>query len=334
MPEFVEQEDYCLNCKTTLRGDYCHRCGQKKINTNHDSFLKMMSHFIGDFVHFDSQIFRTAIPLLFKPGFLVNEYLSGKRARYLSPIRMYVFLSFLFFFLTFSLTKYNSDVNTSGSESEPTTNFQMKDGSARTTKNMIWSELSDSLSNMNDSSIIKFDKNDAFTSLFQYDSIQNTFSSDRKDNWIKHQFIVKGLILKDKILSKDRDIFIKEVFNDFMHNFPKILFFLLPVFAFLFKVLYRKRYYGVHFIFSITFYNFFFLFGSLILIIQSIPFLSVEETSIYILIPLIYLYIAMLNVYEETKLKTFFKLGIFAFMFCILLGLGMFANILFTLWSV
>lgn len=146
MSGITQQEDYCLNCKTTLQGDFCHRCGQPKLDTHHDSFLHTMTHFIGDFVHFDSQIFRTAIPLLFKPGFLVNEYFKGKRVSYLPPIRMYVFLSFLFFFLTFSLSDFTNDKKVKLKE-QPSSAFSLdiKKDSSDLEENTIWQELSDSL---------------------------------------------------------------------------------------------------------------------------------------------------------------------------------------------
>ncbi|MBC7411543.1 MAG: DUF3667 domain-containing protein, partial [Bacteroidia bacterium] len=92
-----EKKD-CLNCGQQLSGRYCHACGQENIE-HHDTFWHLVSHFFNDITHFDSKFFGTIIPLLFKPGFLTKEFLGGRRQRYLEPIRMYVFLSFLCFFI-------------------------------------------------------------------------------------------------------------------------------------------------------------------------------------------------------------------------------------------
>lgn len=62
-----------------------------------------LGHFLAELlestIHFDSKIFRTLGALLFRPGFLTQEYVGGRRQRYVPPIRLYVFVSVVFFFL-------------------------------------------------------------------------------------------------------------------------------------------------------------------------------------------------------------------------------------------
>lgn len=62
----------------------------------------MIGEFVEDLFHADHRVWRTLMPLLFKPGFLTNEYLRGRRVRYTPPFRLYIVLS-LIFFLTASL---------------------------------------------------------------------------------------------------------------------------------------------------------------------------------------------------------------------------------------
>src|SRR5258706_4584769 len=76
----------CLNCGAELRGEYCSRCGQKD-GPSHEPFKELVAEVFSGLFHFDSKFFRTLSPLLFKPGFLTNEYTSGKRAHYVHPIR-------------------------------------------------------------------------------------------------------------------------------------------------------------------------------------------------------------------------------------------------------
>jgi hypothetical protein len=85
----------CANCGTSLADRYCTHCGQ-------DAHVTLsIRHFIDEFLegmfHFDSTFWRTFMPLLFRPGFLTAQYLSGKRKLYAPPLRSYLVLSLLYF---------------------------------------------------------------------------------------------------------------------------------------------------------------------------------------------------------------------------------------------
>lgn len=94
----------CENCGAKLKGPYCHACGQKHLEHKH-SFITLLVHFVSDFVHFDAQLFTTLKPLFRKPGLVAKDYVEGRRKRHLDPIRMYVFLSIVFFALFFYVSK-------------------------------------------------------------------------------------------------------------------------------------------------------------------------------------------------------------------------------------
>jgi len=81
-------------------GRYCHVCGQENVEPK-ESFWHLLTHFFNDITHFDGKFFITLKDLLFKPGFLSKEYMIGRRASYLNPVRMYVFTSAIFFLLFF-----------------------------------------------------------------------------------------------------------------------------------------------------------------------------------------------------------------------------------------
>ena len=88
----------CANCGTLLLGPHCYACGQpvKGMVRHLSSILADVSDTI---LNIDSRIFRTLLPLYFRPGFLTNEYFEGRRVRYVTPFRLYFFLSVLAFFL-------------------------------------------------------------------------------------------------------------------------------------------------------------------------------------------------------------------------------------------
>jgi len=90
----------CQNCDTPLQGPYCHQCGQHDFDIN-QSFGHTFLEALENFFHFDTKLFRNVVTLLFRPGRLTAEFNAGKRASQMPPFRLYVFVSFLFFFLAF-----------------------------------------------------------------------------------------------------------------------------------------------------------------------------------------------------------------------------------------
>src|SRR5215469_15590408 len=87
----------CLNCGAQLHGDHCHSCGQPVKGSIRP--LSSMLHDIADTIfNIDSRIFHTLVPLYFRPGFLTREFFAGRRVRYVTPFRLYFFLSVIAFF--------------------------------------------------------------------------------------------------------------------------------------------------------------------------------------------------------------------------------------------
>jgi len=88
----------CANCATQTTGKFCRHCGQRL-----DTYTPTFGHFLGEaaevLTHADSSVWRTLVPLMTRPGHLTQEYLAGRRARYLQPFRLYVVLSVLFLVL-------------------------------------------------------------------------------------------------------------------------------------------------------------------------------------------------------------------------------------------
>ena len=98
------KEKICLNCNAALTGRYCHVCGQENLEPK-ETVWHLVQHFFNDITHFDGKFFSTVGLLMRKPGFLSKEYMAGRRASYLNPIRMYVFTSAIFFLIFFSLKR-------------------------------------------------------------------------------------------------------------------------------------------------------------------------------------------------------------------------------------
>ncbi len=78
--------------------NFCSFCGQDT-KSKRASISTLVSDFISTYFSFESKFFVTFKTLILSPGFLSIEYISGKRVKYLSPIRLYIFTSFVFFLL-------------------------------------------------------------------------------------------------------------------------------------------------------------------------------------------------------------------------------------------
>jgi hypothetical protein len=92
----IEDSQSCENCHLPLNGPFCANCGQEA-----DSKLKyfwvVIMHLLDDIFSFDSRASRTLFPLLTRPAFLTNEYFAGRRVHYVPPLRLYLFISIIFF---------------------------------------------------------------------------------------------------------------------------------------------------------------------------------------------------------------------------------------------
>jgi hypothetical protein len=86
----------CRNCGTQAPLKFCPECGQE--TTLHPPTLGEFLHeFVGHYVALEGALWRTLGLLLRRPGRLTREYLDGRRRRYVLPLRLYLTASFLFF---------------------------------------------------------------------------------------------------------------------------------------------------------------------------------------------------------------------------------------------
>ena len=88
-------EGDCLNCGTRLIGNHCHECGQKAhLHRTMGAFLHDLMH---GALHFEGKTWKTLPMLFFKPGELTRRYIEGQRARFVSPMALFLFSIFLMF---------------------------------------------------------------------------------------------------------------------------------------------------------------------------------------------------------------------------------------------
>jgi len=99
----------CTNCGTALAGSYCSSCGQKTapLAPTLGYFAHELTH---ELLHVDGKIFRSLRLLLTRPGFLTREIFAGRRASYVSPIRLYLIASILSFAISGLVGRYDEGV--------------------------------------------------------------------------------------------------------------------------------------------------------------------------------------------------------------------------------
>lgn len=90
------ETEACLNCGAMLTGPFCAECGQKHVQTNLTlrEFVHETTH---ELTQWDGKLAATLKTLFLKPGLLTLDFLAGRRARWLAPLRLYLICSVVYF---------------------------------------------------------------------------------------------------------------------------------------------------------------------------------------------------------------------------------------------
>lgn len=92
----------CLNCGAELAGSFCSQCGQRAV-TPYPTAREMLVDMWHELAGFDRRFIRTFMLLLPRPGALTIEFLEGRRARYIQPVRLYLAASLVYFLVAASV---------------------------------------------------------------------------------------------------------------------------------------------------------------------------------------------------------------------------------------
>lgn len=318
MKKHYREENDCLNCGTTIDGKFCSNCGQENLQIK-ESFGHMMNHAISDYFHFDHQFFHTLSPLLFKPGKLTIEYMVGRRTQYLHPVKMYIFISLVYFVLLFKsntqdILRINND-NTKTEEAADKLKLSVK---SDINNSIILSPAQKQAINKKvdfKADSIKRDitaskKKDTIKTYEQYLEIQKKLPAEKKDGVID-----RYLEKKQFEWAKEGKSANEEINEGIKHNVPKMMFLLLPLFALILKIAFsgNKKFYVEYLIYSFHFHCFVFLFLAFIMLVQLlIPHSFIDLIIILdvgaILVVLWYMYRSLRVVYGRSRLRTITKM--------------------------
>ena len=87
----------CSNCGTTLIGDFCQTCGQKRFVESDRRFGHLLHQFVASATDLDGRFWRTIRALALQPGLLSREYFDGRRASWISPVSLFLAVSVVYF---------------------------------------------------------------------------------------------------------------------------------------------------------------------------------------------------------------------------------------------
>lgn len=315
------KEKICLNCGAELYDRYCHKCGQENVEPE-ESFLHLSKHFLEDVTHFDGKFFTTIKALVLKPGYLTAEYIRGRRASYINPIRLYLFISAAFFLIFISVFSGNSheEIPASKKQRLDSAFAHMEQARIGLTEGLNEEDSATvSKALKSNQMVINYNDSDAFLpqqTVAEYDSLQHALPKNKRDGWLKH-YISRRMIASREFSHNHPEEWKHKFLESFLHSLPYMLFLSLPFIALLMKLLYIRRkkfYYVSHIIFLLHFYCLVFV----AILINNILHKWCGQVG-NILAPFvtlgyfIYLYTAMLRFYKQGWFKTLVKYFILLF---------------------
>jgi hypothetical protein len=280
----------CDNCGAAVPGKYCSHCGQRFEHAIH-SVLHFTREATEDLTHADSRLWSTLIALLFKPGFLTREFLSGRRVRYLPPLRLYLVLSVLFFL-----------VIGSGDHGPRAVAVTLPSGNRTPTV-----------------ALVPADKTEAFAAK-PGETLQQ-----QQERICKPEYDGPARALVNSFLEKECRLFLeyqsggrsRALSEAFIHNLSRAMFVFLPALALVMKVMYRRprHYYVEHLLFFLHNHAFGFLvFALLSLMTRFVPSSigNLLTLGVLLYVPY-YLFVSMRQVYGQGRRLTFAKLVVLSF---------------------
>ncbi len=333
----IKPADLCLNCGSTLSGQYCGNCGQRA-QTRLISIWQLLREAFGDLLELDSRLWRTLIPLTIRPGKLSREYLEGRRARFMPPFRTYLVLSIIFFLVAFFDPREEFGIlfGDGNVAEEPEEDSSVPD---EIRNDVIRDLVEEGVLTADQAGVdgspedvasagqqpsavavdeIAADEEDDFDGFnIRFDDGETTTSDNCDDidtedwpPWLEKRLTPERLkVMCERIVADDGKAWGRKLLD----NIPAALIALLPLMALVLKALYplSKRYYVEHVLFVVHYHAFFFLILSLQILFSRLVslvglpgfFSGITTAAVSIYIP-VYLAMAMRRVYGQNWLIT------------------------------
>lgn len=328
-PKALAGSAACLNCGTPLQGPYCYYCGQPDRNFMR-FFPALLREVLSESLEFDSRFMRTMVPLLFKPGRLTRDYLSGRRFRYTPPLRLYLFSSIVFFLLAALVSSDAIVMNISDeAQSSPVQlTAETEEDLARLEEALagLPPALREQIDLDTENATVRERENEDFFATEEimfngepWHPVDNPINVFWWPGWVNDRLNeeVGNSPEKLKRINEDPGLIVREIFD----ILPIAMFVLLPVVALIFKFwyLFSGRYYIEHLILALHNHSFMFVVLIFSLLLETLESFAsnrglawLEQTSyalsyaIAAWIP-IYLIMSLRTVYQQNWFMTLVK---------------------------
>lgn len=296
----------CRNCGTKLISRYCHNCGQDLFSGFNRSIRDFIYNTFDTMFAWDNKLFNTLKYLLFVPGKLTKEYLSGKVIRYVHPAKLFWFVSIIFFAVfTFWAGPDVSDQKLFGVDEKGKVESPFVGAENVRSENDDKDE-----GNPNNPGNVG-GVNAVELSVGQEDQV---FQNAQPD--------------KPKFRKKDITI------SDILDYVPYAMFLVIPFFAFLLQIFFygKQRHYASHLIFAFHFHTFVFILFTIVSIVDH--YFSAYDTitdKLFLWLPPLYFIIALFVVYRPKIWAIIWKVPLIMFIYFLAVIAVLFTFILLVL---
>lgn len=330
----------CLNCESDFDGafHYCPNCGQK--SNDELTLTVLFNNTISNYFSIDARFFKSFIPLIFKPGVVARRFVDGKRLQYLHPAQFYLFVSVVFFFLFSLATRqqqqgldnvlkkgFESNVNNGlGAEALPSGQSTILKEAIAQQDNIVLDSILKKSRNK-DFAVLDSIPVDSFkVALFGYNAKKSTLDSlillnaPNEDKLALFGITENTSGLTRLIGSQFLKIYEQRgggILKTFYDTIPIAMFFLLPFFALLLKMLYYKKgLFAHHMVFSFYYFTFIFIVLGFMVFLNMLTEVPVWVDYLAVIAStLIYLVLALRKFYAQGVLYTLFKTVVLMFSF-------------------
>jgi len=318
---------HCKNCGQELHGMYCSKCGQFATKAN-SPFAESVKLYLEHHYGLDHKLGTTLRYLFFRPGFLAREYMEGRIERHVHPFKLYFFASILLFGVALS---FHSSSESKGVEQQ---NRPLLDTTSTGDINLhsnksITFDNSD-LSDVKDSAQARQQLDSAAGLL---NAKLNRTSTTKKSAEKSFTFEVdedgKVSSTSGRLMKNITGVSRKELAEKAVHYLSLSVLFLMPVFALLLQLVYRRkeRYYTGHLILSIHQHVVLFIAISLSLLWERLVSDEYTIGGWMFLAMLVYFVLSLSNFYGEKIIKSALKsirilLGYFFVCLMVAIGIG------------
>lgn len=326
LKETEAQTIVCKNCDTPFEGQYCPNCGQH-VKELERPIRFMFVDFMGTVVSFDTRLVKTLVAILFKPGKLTQDFLDGKRARYMPPFRFYVFISFVMFLLVSTITNSSIKENNFTVFGDGNDNAMVKidSDSAQVIKDSVMTAVDHELKNSLDS--------------VEYASYKNAIAvdsiPDQIDDFMQGiEDAVEGdedskYAATAKLIKEHPELYMNKLYQFTSWS----LFLFMPLFAFFLWISFMrsKKLYIGHLIFGLNIHSFIFTITALVIAVALIFPNSNTAWMGYLYWSLpIYQVIGARRLYKRKWVSTFFKMTLVWFMYGFVWLVGLIMLLVFS----